>query len=125
MSRLARLAVLGVVVSGALMQVADAGVIFGEPFTPADIPAPVSGNPAGSANGPATFNLGEPVVATPMPSVPVQTPLHIQLGQPLVQNVPTPTIPANTPLHVQLGQPLVQSAPTPVVSDSGAPHIEF
>ena len=114
-------AVLGLVISGMFMSVANAGIILGEPITPAEIPsmAPAQVSPQ------VHIQLGEPVVSSPVaPVVQGPVPLHIQLGQPVVQSSPV----VNAPVHIILGEPIVSSPVVPSVPVKpvvATPRIEF
>lgn len=91
-------AVFGLVISGMFMSVANAGIILGEPITPAEIPS--------------------------MAPAQVSPQVHIQLGEPVVQSSPV----VNAPVHIILGEPIVSSPVVPSVPVKpvvATPRIEF
>ena len=117
--------VLSLVISGMFMSVANAGIIFGEPITPADVPSMPSVSSPQVSTPPVHIQLGEPVVISPsVPVVQSPVPVHIQLGQPVVQSLPA----VNAPVHIQLGEPVVSSPVVPSVPVEpvvATPRIEF
>jgi hypothetical protein len=128
MNKLAKLAVLGIVVSGAFMQVANAGVIFGESMAPVVPTQPVITSPVVVPVPSSAPNVvfGEPLVqSAPAPVINTNAPMHIVIGEPIVRAAPVPSVPVKTPVHVILGEPLSSTTPTPVVINNSPMHIEF